>query len=141
MNASGAAKTVIPEIGHFALILALSLALCQGVLPLLGAHRNDQAMLNVAKPAAVGQFVFIVIAFVCLTWSFIQSDFSVLYVANHSQLSLPIPYKISAVWGAHEGSLLAVGLTALGLDRIGHPLQQRAPTSCSVPGSSASWAC
>jgi cytochrome c-type biogenesis protein CcmF len=97
---------VIPEIGHFALILALSLALCQGILPLLGAHRNDQAMLSVAKPAAMGQFVFIAIAFGCLTWSFVQSDFSVLYVASHSQLSLPIPYKISAVWGAHEGSLL-----------------------------------
>jgi len=97
---------MIPEIGHFALILALSLAICQGVLPLLGAYKNDQAMLNVAKPAALGQFAFVAIAFGCLTWSFIQSDFSVLYVANHSQLSLPIPYKISAVWGAHEGSLL-----------------------------------
>ena len=97
---------MIPEIGHFALILALSLAICQGVLPLLGAHRNDEAMLNVAKPAAMGQFVFVAIAFGCLTWSFLQSDFSVLYVASHSQLSLPIPYKISAVWGAHEGSLL-----------------------------------
>lgn len=97
---------MIPEIGHFALILALSLAICQGVLPLLGAYRNDPAMIAVAKPAALGQFVFIAIAFGCLTWSFIQSDFSVLYVANHSQLSLPVPYKISAVWGAHEGSLL-----------------------------------
>jgi cytochrome c-type biogenesis protein CcmF len=97
---------VIAEIGHFALILALSLALCQGILPLLGAHRNDQAMLAVAKPAALGQFVFVSIAFACLTWSFIQSDFSVLYVASHSQLALPLPYKISAVWGAHEGSLL-----------------------------------
>ena len=97
---------MIAEIGHFALILALSLALCQGILPLLGAHRNDQAMLAVAKPAALGQFVFVSIAFACLTWSFIQSDFSVLYVASHSQLALPLPYKISAVWGAHEGSLL-----------------------------------
>jgi cytochrome c-type biogenesis protein CcmF len=97
---------MIPEIGHFALILALSLAICQGVLPLLGAHRNDEAMLNVAKPAALGQFVFIAISFGCLTWSFLQSDFSVLYVASHSQLALPTVYKISAVWGAHEGSLL-----------------------------------
>ena len=97
---------MIPEIGHFALILALSLAICQGVLPLIGAHKNDPAMLAVARPAALGQFVFIGIAFACLTTSFIQSDFSVLYVANHSQLALPIPYKISAVWGAHEGSLL-----------------------------------
>jgi cytochrome c-type biogenesis protein CcmF len=97
---------MIPEVGHFALILALSLSICQCALPLLGAHRNDQAMMAVARPAAVGQFVFIAISFACLTWSFLQSDFSVLYVANHSQLSLPTPYKISAVWGAHEGSLL-----------------------------------
>jgi len=97
---------MIPEIGHFALILALSLAICQGVLPLLGAHRGDVAMMGVARPAAIGQFVFVGIAFACLTWSFVQSDFSVLYVANHSQLALPTVYKISAVWGAHEGSLL-----------------------------------
>ncbi len=97
---------MIPEVGHFALILALSLALCQGVLPLLGAYRNDAAMMAVARPAATGQFVFIAISFICLTWSFIQSDFSVLYVANHSQLALPTYYKIAAVWGAHEGSLL-----------------------------------
>ncbi|MGI9260874.1 MAG: heme lyase CcmF/NrfE family subunit [Woeseiaceae bacterium] len=97
---------MIPEVGHFALILALSLAICQSVLPLVGAHRNDQAMIAAARPAAYGQFVFVAISFVCLTWSFLESDFSVLYVANHSQLALPTVYKISAVWGAHEGSLL-----------------------------------
>ncbi len=97
---------MIPEIGHFALILALSLAVCQGVLPLIGAYRNDAALMGVARPAALGQLVFIVISFACLTWSFLESDFSVLYVANHSQLALPSIYKISAVWGAHEGSLL-----------------------------------
>jgi cytochrome c-type biogenesis protein CcmF len=97
---------MIPEIGHFALILALSLALCQGILPLVGAHRGDEGMMSVARPAATGQLVFVAIAFACLAWSFVQSDFSVLYVANHSQLSLPTVYKISAVWGAHEGSLL-----------------------------------
>ncbi|MGI9248972.1 MAG: heme lyase CcmF/NrfE family subunit [Woeseiaceae bacterium] len=97
---------MIPEIGQFALILALSLAVCQGVLPLLGAHRNDVAMMGVARTAALGQFVFVVVAFACLTWSFVSDDFSVLYVANHSQLALPTVYKISAVWGAHEGSLL-----------------------------------
>jgi cytochrome c-type biogenesis protein CcmF len=62
--------------------------------------------MGVARPAANGQFVFVAIAFGCLAWSFVQSDFSVLYVANHSQLALPTVYKISAVWGAHEGSLL-----------------------------------
>ena len=97
---------MIPEIGHFALILALSLAICQGVMPLVGAHRNDEAMMAMARPAALGQFVFVAIAFACLAWSFLASDFSVLYVANHSQLALPDVYKLSAVWGAHEGSLL-----------------------------------
>jgi cytochrome c-type biogenesis protein CcmF len=97
---------MIPEIGHFALILALSLAVCQGVMPLIGAHRNDEAMMAVARPAARGQFVFVVISFACLAWSFLHDDFSVLYVASHSQLSLPAVYKFSAVWGAHEGSLL-----------------------------------
>ncbi len=97
---------MIPEIGHFALILALSLAICQGIFPLLGAHRNDAAMMAVGRTAANGQFFFVAFAFGCLVWAFVQSDFSVLYVANHSQLSLPTIYKVSAVWGAHEGSLL-----------------------------------
>lgn len=97
---------MIPEIGHFALILALSLAVCQGVLPLIGAHRNDSAMMSVARTAAYGQFLFVAISFGCLIWAFVHDDFSVLYVANHSQLSLPTGYKVSAVWSAHEGSLL-----------------------------------
>ena len=97
---------MIPEIGHFALILALSLALCQSLLPLVGAHRNDVAMMSVGRTAAYGQFFFVAVAFACLTWAFLQSDFSVAYVANHSQLALPTLYKVSAVWGAHEGSLL-----------------------------------
>ncbi|HET6628732.1 MAG TPA: heme lyase CcmF/NrfE family subunit [Woeseiaceae bacterium] len=105
---------MIPEIGHFALVLALSLALCQGVLPLVGAHRNNAALMAVARPAANGQFVFVLIAFASLAASFLQSDFSVLYVANNSQLALPAIYKFSAVWGAHEGSLLLWALILCG---------------------------
>ncbi len=97
---------MIPEIGHFALILALSLAVCQGVVPFIGAHRNDSALMSVGKTAAYGQFFFVAISFACLIWAFVHDDFSVLYVANHSQLSLPTGYKVSAVWSAHEGSLL-----------------------------------
>ncbi|MGI9220050.1 MAG: heme lyase CcmF/NrfE family subunit [Woeseiaceae bacterium] len=97
---------MIPELGHFSMIAALALALCQGILPLVGAHREDAMLMSVARSAALGQFLFVVFAFVCLTWSFLQSDFSVAYVASHSQLALPTIYKISAVWGAHEGSLL-----------------------------------
>ncbi|MDG2108300.1 MAG: heme lyase CcmF/NrfE family subunit [Woeseiaceae bacterium] len=97
---------MIPEIGHFALILALSLAVCQGVLPLVGAHRDDKALMSVARSTSFGQLFFVMISFGCLIWVFINDDFSVLYVASNSQLSLPTPYKISAVWSAHEGSLL-----------------------------------
>ena len=97
---------MIPEIGQFAMILALALAVIQAAVPLVGAHRDDAAMMGVARSAATGQFVFVAIAFGCLTYAFLTDDFSVLYVANHSQLSLPTIYKVSAVWGAHEGSLL-----------------------------------
>ena len=97
---------MIPELGHFALMLALTLAMCQGVIPLVGAHRADEGMMAVGRTAATGQFVFVAFAFGCLTWAFLNDDFSVLYVANHSQLALPTFYKISAVWSAHEGSLL-----------------------------------
>jgi cytochrome c-type biogenesis protein CcmF len=97
---------MIPEIGHFALILALALAILQGVLPMVGAQRNNHGLMSMARPTAVGQLFFVLIAYVCLTWSFVTSDFSVLYVANNSQLDLPTMYKISAVWGGHEGSVL-----------------------------------
>jgi cytochrome c-type biogenesis protein CcmF len=117
---------MIPEIGHFSLILALSLAICQGVLPLLGAHRNDAGMMAVGRTAATGQLIFIAFSFACLTWSFLQSDFSVEYVANHSQLALPTLYKISAVWSAHEGSLLLwvliLSVWTVAVSRFSHDL-------------------
>ena len=97
---------MIPEVGHFALILALALALVQGILPLVGAHQNNVAMMSTARTAAVGHLVFVIVAYACLTWAFLQNDFSVAYVANHSQLALPTMYKVTAVWGGHEGSVL-----------------------------------
>jgi len=97
---------MIPEIGHFALIIALCLALVQTVVPIIGAQTNTSQWIAVAKPAARGQFLFLVISYICLTYSFIKNDFSVLYVANNANSALPLQYKISAVWGAHEGSLL-----------------------------------
>lgn len=97
---------MIPEVGHFALIIALCMALIQTVIPILGAQTHTVQWMAVAKPAARGQFLFIVISYICLTYSFIVSDFSVLYVANNSNTALPMYYKVSAVWGAHEGSLL-----------------------------------
>ena len=97
---------MIPEIGQFSLILALLLAFTQGVLPIAGAARGNQAWMAVARPAAQGQFVFVAIAFGCLAWSFVQNDFSVLNVATNSNSQLPIQYRIAATWGSHEGSLL-----------------------------------
>ncbi|MYB89385.1 MAG: heme lyase CcmF/NrfE family subunit [Proteobacteria bacterium] len=97
---------MIPEIGHFALIIALCLAFVQTLVPLLGAQTHTVQWMAVAKPAARGQLLFIAISYACLTYSFIIDDFSVLYVANNSNTALPLHYKVSAVWGAHEGSLL-----------------------------------
>ncbi len=97
---------MIPELGHFAMILALCIALVQGTLPLIGAQTGNLTLMSLARSATLGQFVFITIAFLCLTYSFIVNDFSVLYVASHSNTALPLEFRISAVWGAHEGSLL-----------------------------------
>jgi len=97
---------MLPELGQFTLIMALVMALIQAILPLVGAQRGNHALMAVAKPAARMQFLFLVLAFGVLTHAFIVSDFSVLYVANNSNSTLPLFYRISAVWGAHEGSLL-----------------------------------
>ncbi len=105
---------MIPELGHFALILAFCLAVVQVALPLTGAWRGWPRWVALAVPAARGQFLFLILAFVCLTWAFIAKDFSVTYVASNSNSKLPLIYRISAVWGAHEGSLLLWGLTLAG---------------------------
>ncbi|MFY3551082.1 heme lyase CcmF/NrfE family subunit [Achromobacter insolitus] len=97
---------MIPEIGLFSLILALLVALAQGVLPLLGAATGWQAGLRLARPAAYGQFGLTTVAIGCLAWSFVDNDFSVLYVAANSHADLPAAYRFAAVWGGHEGSLL-----------------------------------
>ncbi len=97
---------MIPEIGHFALIMALSMALIQATLPIIGAARGIPSWIALARPVAQGQFVFIVIAFSCLAYAFISNDFSVFYVTNHSNSALPWYYRFAAVWGGHEGSLL-----------------------------------
>ena len=97
---------MIPELGHLALILALVVSVFQGVLPLVGAHRNQLAWIAFARPAAQMAALLIAFAFGCLTQAFIANDFSVVYVAQHSNTLLPIEYRIAGVWGGHEGSLL-----------------------------------
>jgi cytochrome c-type biogenesis protein CcmF len=95
-----------PELGHFALVLALCVAAVQGTLPLIGAHRGLTHWMAVARPAAWAQFLLLLAAFGLLTWAFVDNDFSVAYVAGNSNSELPLIYRISAVWGGHEGSLL-----------------------------------
>jgi len=102
--------SVIPEIGHFALALALAMAVVLAVLPIIGAARGHAGLMAVARPAAHAQFLFLGGSFLCLCYSFFANDFSVLYVAQNSNSALPWYYRLSAVWGAHEGSLLLWGL-------------------------------
>ncbi len=97
---------MIPELGHFALVLALCISIMQGVLPLVGAHTGRREWLMLAKPAAQTCFLLLAIAFAALSWSFYANDFSVLYVSEHSNRQLPTVYRLAAVWGGHEGSLL-----------------------------------
>ena len=97
---------MIPEFGHYALILALCIAIIQGILPLVGAHQSRREWIMLARPAAQTVFLLLGIAFVILAWSFYSNDFSVLYVAEHSNSQMPVIYRLGAVWGGHEGSLL-----------------------------------
>jgi len=97
---------MIPELGNFALILAAIVALILGTLPLIGAHTNRLAWVAVARPAASAMALLVTFSFVCLAHAFVNNDFSVVYVAQHSNSLLPLQYRIAAVWGGHEGSLL-----------------------------------
>ena len=97
---------MIPEIGHFALILCLALSIVQGVLPLVGAAKGNRALMAVARPAAAANAFFGTVAIGCLAYSFYLSDFTVLNVANNSNSLLPWYYKVAATWGSHEGSIL-----------------------------------
>ena len=97
---------MIPEFGHFALWLALGVSLVLGIVPMVGAQRGRSDWMALARPTATLLFVLVAIAFACLTASFVRHDFSVLYVASNSNSALPLPYRIAAVWGGHEGSLL-----------------------------------
>ncbi len=97
---------MIPELGHFALIIAFVIAIVQSIVPIIGAARNNAAMMALARPAAFAQFLFTGLAYAILTHAFIVHDFSVLYVSQHSNLVQPLLYRISGVWGSHEGSLL-----------------------------------
>ncbi|MFC7048193.1 heme lyase CcmF/NrfE family subunit [Emcibacter nanhaiensis] len=97
---------MIVETGHFALVLAFALAVVQGVFPLIGASRRDDRLMAVAAPAAYGQFLLVLLAFLALMHAYITSDFSVKNVAINSHTLKPMLYKVAGVWGNHEGSIL-----------------------------------
>jgi cytochrome c-type biogenesis protein CcmF len=116
---------MIPELGHYALVLAFGLAIVQGVVPFWGARCRDPVLMRVAEPTAFTQFALVAAAFVALAWSHVASDFSVLNVFENSHSAQPLIYKIAGVWGNHEGSLLlwlllllffGVLVSALGFD-------------------------
>ena len=97
---------MIPEIGHFSLILALLVALTLGSFAIIGAARGNTVWMGLAKPLSALQFALIVFSFLCLAYAFATKDYSVVYVANNSNSQLPLQFRIAAVWGGHEGSLL-----------------------------------
>ncbi len=97
---------MIPELGNMALLLAVLLAITLGVVPLAGAQLGRVAWMNLARPLAYGQLTLLTLSYAALTWAFVHHDLSVAYVANNSHIDLPMIYKISGVWGGHEGSLL-----------------------------------
>ncbi len=97
---------MIPELGHYALMLALGLALIQGIMPIVGARTNDPVLMNIATSTALAQFVFVAIAFGALAECYVFSDFSVLNVYENSNSAMPLIYRLTSVWGNHEGSMM-----------------------------------
>lgn len=97
---------MIVEIGHFALIVSLAMAALLSILPLLGASRNNTVLMNTARPLSWGMFLLLALSFGVLLWAFYTNDFTLIYVATNSNSQLPWYYRLTAVWGAHEGSLL-----------------------------------
>jgi cytochrome c-type biogenesis protein CcmF len=97
---------MIPELGHFALIAAFAIALIQATVPAVGVWQRQTRWMAVGSSAAQAQFVLVLISYLCLTWAFVERDWSVAYVAANAHSETPLMYRISAVWGAHEGSML-----------------------------------
>src|SRR5690348_3260457 len=97
---------MIAEIGHYALVLALGLALIQSVVPIIGARRGDDTLMGVAGTTALAQFAFVAVSFAALTASYVTSDFSLVNVVENSHSTMPLIYKFTSVWGNHEGSML-----------------------------------
>src|SRR5262245_63975826 len=97
---------MIPELGHFALVLALGLGLIQSIVPIVGAQRRDDALMRLAGSTAIAQFFFVALSFLALMICYVTSDFSVATVYENSHSMMPLVYKFTSAWGNHEGSML-----------------------------------
>jgi cytochrome c-type biogenesis protein CcmF len=118
---------MIPELGHFALVVALFIGVALSILPVVGAARGDLAWMGFARPAAQAQFVFVAIGFGCLVASFVAHDFSVVNVASNSNSALPLEYRVAASWGSHEGSMVLWVLMLTGWAAAVSLLSKRLP--------------
>ncbi|MBT7375573.1 MAG: cytochrome c biogenesis protein CcsA, partial [Porticoccaceae bacterium] len=121
-----------PELGHGALIVALFIAVAQAVVPMLGSFTGHRSWMRLGHSLALGQFAFLALSFACLAQAFLQDDFSVAYVANNSNSLLPDRFKFSAVWGAHEGSLLLWALILAGWSAAVALLSRQLPLQLSA---------
>ena len=125
------------ELGHFAVILAFGVAIFQMIVPMIGAHRGNASWMAVAEPAATVQFLLTAFSFAVLTWAFVTSDFSLQLVYLNSHTDKPMIYKITGVWGNHEGSMLLwmVILTLFGACAawFGDGLPARLRADCAAP--------
>ena len=97
---------MIAELGHYALMLALGLALIQGSMPIVGARSNDPVLMSMAAPTALAQFAFVALSFGALATCYVTSDFSVLNVYENSNSAMPLMYRLTSIWGNHEGSMM-----------------------------------
>ena len=134
------------ELGHIALIIALCMAVFQTLVPMVGSFKGYQSWMRLGQTMAFGQFVFIALSFACLSMAFLNDDFSVAYVANNSNTLLPDRFKMSAVWGAHEGSLLLWALILAGWTAAVALFSRRMPLVfsarvLSVLGFYRGWVC
>src|SRR6516162_1120585 len=104
--AASEVQPMIAELGHYALMLALGLAFIQGTMPIVGARTNDPVLMSMAAPTALAQFAFVAMAFIALATCYATSDFSVLNVFENSNSQMPLIYRLTSVWGNHEGSMM-----------------------------------
>ncbi|QIZ78491.1 heme lyase CcmF/NrfE family subunit [Ferrimonas lipolytica] len=118
---------MIPELGHYSLIIGLAFAALLSVVPLIGVVRKDAYLVSFARPLTYGMFAFMSIAVICLGYAFATDDFSVMYVASNSNSQLPVYFKIAAIWGGHEGSLLfwvfSIAVWAVSVALFSKPLE------------------